>query len=66
MNSKYIEEIYNNISYSTKEDIGFPSLFIYLTTEQEQFIMELFNNKTSVKKDLLEMVEEMREIINDI
>lgn len=62
-----IEEAYNEMSTITKEDINFPDNFINLTREQEQFIMDLyFTDRESVKRELLQSVEEMKEAINDI
>jgi hypothetical protein len=62
-----IEEAYNQMSTITKEDINFPDNFINLTREQEQFIMDLyFTDRESVKKELLQSIEEMKEAINDL
>ena len=67
MINRRLEEAYNNISYATKEEVGFPTAYIYLTTDQEQFIIDLFDyNREEVKRELLETIDEMREIINDI
>jgi len=71
---KNIEEAYNRLPTLTKEDITFPDNFINLTREQEQFIIELYftdiesekTDRESVKKELLQSIEEMKEIINDI
>ena len=62
-----VEETYNAMSYSIKEDVGFPDSFINLTREQERFIMDLyFADKEIVKCELLQSIEEMKEIINEI
>ena len=62
-----IEEAYNNMSSSAKEDIGFPDNFFNLTREQERFIMGLYlTDRDSVKNTLLHSIEEMKETINDI
>lgn len=62
-----VEEAYNQMSTITKEDINFPDNFINLTREQEQFIMDLyFTDRESVKKELLQSIEEMKETINDL
>ncbi|MDB4348872.1 hypothetical protein OAA64_00955 [bacterium] len=67
MNTKRIEETYNNLATITKEDIGFPSNFINLTTEQERFIIDMyFTDRELIRKDLAQLTEEMKEIINDI
>ena len=50
-----------------KEDIGFPDAYIFLTAEQERFIMELFQKEREVvKESLLETVKEMKELIDEI
>jgi len=62
-----IEKAYNNMSSITKEDVGFPDNFINLTREQEQFIMDLyFTDRNSIKIELLQSIEEMKETINDL
>lgn len=67
MNTKHLETIYNQISYHLKEDVGFPDAYIFLTNEQEQFIMELFQNeREAVKETLLETVEEMKGLIDEL
>lgn len=67
MNTKKLEEIYNEISCHIKEDLGFPDSFIFLTNVQEQFIIELFENeRQAVKETLLETVEEMKGLINEL
>ena len=50
-----------------KEEVGFPPVFIYLTTGQEQFIMELLENERKVVKEaLLETIDEMKDLIDEI
>ena len=67
MNTKYLEQVYNEISYNTKQNVGFPDAYIFLTNDQEQFIMELFENeRQAVKETLLETVEEMKGLINEL
>ncbi len=67
MNTKYLEEVYNNMSYHTKDAIGFPSAYIFLTNEQEQFIIDLFENERSaVKESLLETIQEMKELVDEL
>lgn len=64
---KKIEDAYNDMSYITKEDIGFPQVYMFLTIEQESFILELFKiERDTVKKELLETVEEMKDLINEL
>ena len=65
--NKNLEEIYNNIDYTTKEDIGFPQCYMLLTTAQEKFLMELFDNEfSSVKEELRTHLEEMENLINEL
>jgi hypothetical protein len=55
------------MSSSAKEDVGFPDNFFNLTREQERFIMGLyFTDRASIRRDLLQTIEEMKETINDI
>ena len=62
MNTKYLESIYNEIPYQIKDIVGFPDAYIFLTNDQEQFIMELFENeRKAVKETLLETINEMKE-----
>jgi hypothetical protein len=64
---KKLEQAYNDMSYATKEDVGFPAAYIFLTREQESFIMELFHNERSaVKEGLLETLKEMKELVDEI
>ena len=64
---KKIEDAYNEMSYIAKEDIGWPQAYIFLTREQEQFIIELFENERyAVKEALLETVEEMKGLIDEL
>jgi len=62
-----LEEAYNDMSYNLKEAVDFPPSFIFLTREQESFIIELFNNERQVvKRELLETVEDLKGLINEI
>tara|TARA_B100000941_G_C28306704_1_gene449353 strand:+ start:328 stop:528 length:201 start_codon:yes stop_codon:yes gene_type:complete len=66
MNRTY-EQAYNNLSYHLKADIGFPDAYIFLTTEQERFIIEMFyNEREAVKEALLEAVDEMKGLIDEL
>ena len=65
--NKSVEDTYNNLSYHVKADIGFPDIYIYLTTAQERFIIDLFDNeREAVKETLLETINEMKDIVNEI
>ena len=65
--NKNVEDTYNNLSYHVKADIGFPDIYIYLTTEQERFIMDLFENeRQAVKETLLETIDEMKGLVNEL
>ena len=67
MNTKYLETIYNQMPYQIKESVGFPDAYIFLTNDQEQFIIEMFENeRKAVKETLLETVEEMKGLINEL
>ena len=67
MNTKYLESIYNQMPYQVKENVGFPDAYIFLTNDQEQFIIEMFENeRKAVKETLLETVEEMKGLINEL
>lgn len=64
---KKIEDAYNEMSYTTKEDIGWPQAYIFLTREQESFILELFNTeREAVKKELQESLEEMKGLVDEL
>jgi len=67
MKTKYLEQIYNEISYNTKQEVGFPDAYIFLTNDQERFIIELFENERNAVKDtLLEVVEEMKGLVDEL
>lgn len=67
MNSKHLEIVYNEIPYQIKQIVGFPDAYIFLTNEQEQFIIEMFENeRQAVKETLLKKVEEMKGIIDEL
>tara|TARA_A200000159_G_C7307713_1_gene333098 strand:- start:1294 stop:1497 length:204 start_codon:yes stop_codon:yes gene_type:complete len=67
MKTKYLEQVYNEISYQIKACVGFPDAYILLTNEQEQFIIDLFENeRQAVKETLLETVEEMKGLIDEL
>lgn len=67
MNTKHLESIYNQIPYQVKEIVGFPDAYIFLTNEQEQFIIELFENeRKAVKESLLETIDEMKGLVNEL
>ena len=55
------------MNYQFKDAIGFPDVYMFLTTDQEQFIIELFDNeRKAVKEVLLETIEEMKELVNEL
>ena len=67
MNTKYLESIYNQMPYQVKENVGFPDAYIFLTNDQEQFIMELFENeRQAVKETLLETIDEMKGLVDEL
>lgn len=67
MNTKKLESIYNEMPFQVKECVGFPDAYIFLTNEQEQFIIDLFENeRQAVKETLLETVDEMKGLIDEL
>jgi len=67
VNTKYLESIYNQIPYQVKDTVGFPDAYIFLTNDQEQFIMELFENeRQAVKETLLETIDEMKGLVDEL
>jgi myo-inositol catabolism protein IolC len=67
MNTRRLEQVYNEIPFQIKESIGFPDAYIFLTNEQEQFIIDLFENERQAVKDtLLETVDEMKGLIDEL
>lgn len=67
MNTKHLESIYDQIPYQVKEIVGFPDAYIFLTNEQEQFIIELFENeRQAVKETLLETINEMKGLVDEL
>ena len=67
MNIRHLEQIYNEMPFQIKESVGFPDAYIFLTNEQEQFIIDLFENeRQAVKETLLETVEEMKGLIDEL
>ena len=66
MNTKYVEMVYNQMPYQVKES-WFPDAYIFLTNEQEQFIIELFENeRQAVKETLLETIDEMKGLVDEL
>lgn len=67
MNTKHLELIYNEIPYQVKDMVGFPDAYLFLTNEQEQFIIELFENeREAVKESLLETIDEMKGLVDEL
>ena len=67
MNTKYLEAVYNEMLYDTKAAVGFPDVYMFLTNDQESFIIDLFENeREAVKRELLETTEEMKELIDEL
>ena len=62
-----IEERYNNLCNMVKEDIGFPTGYLFLTAAQETFIIDILKgHEKIIKKDLSLLLEDMKELIDDI
>jgi hypothetical protein len=67
VNTKHVESVYNEMSYHIKTAIGFPDAYIFLTLDQERFIIEMFENeREAVKEVLLETIKEMKELVNEL
>ena len=67
MNKKYLESTYNQIPYHIKQLVGFPDAYIFLTNDQESFIIELFENeRRAVKEVLLETINEMKGLVDEL
>jgi myo-inositol catabolism protein IolC len=53
--------------YQVKYTVGFPDAYIFLTNDQEQFIIELYENeRQAVKESLLETIEEMKGLVDEL
>ena len=67
MSTQRLEEAYNEMPHQTKEDVGFPDSYLFLTREQEQFIIRLFDTeREAAKYALRETLEEMKGLIDDL
>tara|TARA_R100000908_G_C3670637_1_gene93686 strand:+ start:206 stop:439 length:234 start_codon:yes stop_codon:yes gene_type:complete len=61
------EQRYNDLPDNTKDEIGFPTNYLYLTIEQERFILDLLDgHKKTIKTELLDMMDEMKELVDEI
>ena len=67
MTFEKLQEVYDIMPTHVKEAINFPDNFNLLTNDQQRFIMDLYIfDRAVVKKELLEAIEEMKELVNDI
>ena len=67
MNTKYLELVYNQIPYQIKAMVNFPDAYMFLTNEQEQFIIELHENERKlVKEALQERISEMKGLVDEL
>tara|TARA_B100000212_G_C27063930_1_gene401029 strand:+ start:217 stop:420 length:204 start_codon:yes stop_codon:yes gene_type:complete len=67
MSNKRIEAIYNEMPYQIKANVGFPDAYLFLTNDQEQFIIDLFENeRIAVKEVLLETIDEMKGLVDEL
>lgn len=67
MNTKYLELVYNQIPYQIKAMVNFPDAYMFLTNEQEQFIIELHENERKVVKEALqERISEMKGLVDEL
>jgi len=58
------EERYDVIPYTLKEFVGFPTRYIYLSTDQKEFVDVLFSGEYKTEKEL--DIEEELGYIRDI
>mgnify|MGYP003133267693 CR=1 FL=1 len=62
-----IQEIYNTIPAIVKEHAGFPDDYINLTNDQERLIIDIYQvDRREVKRELLETINEMKELVNEL
>jgi|TARA_R110000851_G_scaffold244727_1_gene397443 hypothetical protein len=62
-----IIERYDNLPVLVKEDINFPTTYMSLTNAQESFIIEILNGyEKTIKKNLLAILDEMKETIDEL
>ena len=67
MSTKRIEAVYNEMPYQIKANVGFPDAYLFLTNDQEQFIIDLFENeRIAVKEVLLETIDEMKGLVDEL
>ena len=67
MSNRRIEAIYNEMPYQIKANVGFPDAYLFLTNDQEQFIIDLFENeRIAVKEVLLETIDEMKGLVDEL
>lgn len=67
MSEKYLEKVYNQLSYHIKSDVNFPDAYIFLTNEQQRFIIEMFETeREAVKEALIDSINEMKELVDEI
>ena len=67
MNTKQLESVYNEIPFQIKNIVGFPDAYMFLTNDQEQFIMKLFEDeRKAVKDSLLETINEMKGLVDEL
>ena len=64
---KKIEETYNMMPSLIKQHAGMPDNYINLTTDQKRFIIEMFDiDREAVKTTLLEILQEMKGLVNEL
>ena len=55
------------MAYHIKDAIGLPDVYIFLTLDQERFIIEMFENERKAAKEaLLETINEMRDLVDEM
>ena len=64
---KNIEETYDMMPSIIKQHAGMPDNYINLTTDQQRFIIEMFDiDREAVKATLMETLEEMKGLVNEL
>lgn len=67
MSDSRVRAAYNALPSVVKEHAGLPDLFYNLSTDQERFILEMFESDVkTIKKELLDAVDEMKGLIDEL
>ena len=67
MSDNRVQRVYNTIPSVIKEHAGLPDSYYHLTSDQERFILEMFDSDVkTIKKELLETLDEMKGLIDEL